>query len=83
MKRITRGASTGMSARTGRPKCSSLKNKPGKMVPADKEKVEVLNNIFASVFTGNIQGQVGKNSEQPELVEDVPAYCRGLGPDEL
>lgn len=53
------------------------------MVPADKKKVEVLNNIFASVCTGNIQGQVGKNSEQPELVEDVPAYCRGLGPDEL
>jgi len=25
---------------------------------------------------GNIQGQVGLGSEQPDLV-DVPAYCRG------
>ncbi|KAK4818640.1 hypothetical protein QYF61_016611 [Mycteria americana] len=27
---------------------------------------------------GNNQGQVGWGSEQPDLVEDVPAYCRGL-----
>ncbi|KAK4808965.1 hypothetical protein QYF61_015199 [Mycteria americana] len=27
---------------------------------------------------GNIQGQVGQGSEQPDLVEDVPAHCRGL-----
>ncbi|PKU34471.1 pol- hypothetical protein [Limosa lapponica baueri] len=27
---------------------------------------------------GNIQGQVGWGSEQPDLVEDVPAHCRGL-----
>ncbi|KAK4818961.1 LOW QUALITY PROTEIN: hypothetical protein QYF61_022628 [Mycteria americana] len=26
---------------------------------------------------GNIQGQVGRGSEQPDLVEDVPAHCRG------
>jgi len=26
---------------------------------------------------GNIQGQVGQGSEQPVLVEDVPAHCRG------
>lgn len=25
---------------------------------------------------GNIQGQVEEDSEQPDLVEDVPAYCR-------
>ena len=25
---------------------------------------------------GNIQGQVGWGSEQPDLVEDVPAHCR-------
>jgi len=29
---------------------------------------------------GNIQGQVGQASEQPGLVEDVPAHCRGVGP---
>jgi len=28
---------------------------------------------------GNIQGQVGQGSEQPDLVEDVPAHCRGVG----
>ena len=32
---------------------------------------------------GNIQGQVGRSSEQPGLVEDVPAHCRGVGLDDL
>jgi len=27
---------------------------------------------------GNIQGQVGWGSEQPDLVEDVHAHCRGV-----
>ena len=27
---------------------------------------------------GNIPGQVGQGSEQPEPAEDVPAYGRGL-----
>ena len=33
----------------------------------------------------NIQfaGQVGRGSEQPDPVEDVPAHCRGVGPDDL
>ena len=26
---------------------------------------------------GNVQGQVGRGSEQPDLVEDVPAHGRG------
>jgi len=26
---------------------------------------------------GNIPSQVGQDSEQPDLVEDVPAHCRG------
>jgi len=29
-----------------------------------------------SPIPGNIQGQVGWGSEQPGLVEDVPAHCR-------
>jgi len=29
--------------------------------------------------SGNIQGQVGQGSEQPGLVEDIPAHCRGIG----
>ncbi len=32
---------------------------------------------------GNIQGQVGRGSEQPDLVGDVPAPCRGVGLDDL
>jgi len=31
---------------------------------------------------GNIEGQVGWSSEQPGLVEDVPAHCRGVGLDD-
>jgi len=32
---------------------------------------------------GNIPGQVGRGSEQPDPVEDVPAHCRGVGLDGL
>jgi len=32
---------------------------------------------------GNIQGQVGRGSEQPGLVENVPAHCRGVVLDDL
>jgi len=32
---------------------------------------------------GNIQDQVGRGSEQPGIVEDVPAHCRGIGLDDL
>jgi len=32
---------------------------------------------------GNIRCQVGHGSEQAGLVEDVPAYCRGVGLDDL
>ncbi|KAK4825966.1 hypothetical protein QYF61_003535 [Mycteria americana] len=32
---------------------------------------------------GNIQGQVGWGFEQPDLVEDVPGHCRGVGLDGL
>jgi len=28
---------------------------------------------------GNIQDQVGRGSEEPDPVEDVPAYCRVVG----
>jgi len=28
---------------------------------------------------GDIQGEVGWGSEQPDVVEDVPAHCRGGG----
>ena len=32
---------------------------------------------------GNIQGQVGQGSEQPGVVEYVPAHCRGVGLNDL
>ena len=32
---------------------------------------------------GNIPGQVGRGSEQPDLVEDVPAHCRAVGLDDI
>ena len=31
----------------------------------------------------NIQGQIGRDSEQHNLVEDVPAHCSGVGLDDL
>lgn len=30
---------------------------------------------------GNIPSQVGWSAEQPGLLEDVPAHCRGVGLD--
>ena len=32
---------------------------------------------------GNIQGQAGRGSEQPDVVEDVPAPCTGVELDNL
>jgi len=32
---------------------------------------------------GNRQGHVGRGSEQADLIEDVPAHCRGVGLDGL
>lgn len=32
---------------------------------------------------GNIQRQVEQVFEQPDLVKDVPAFCRGFGLDDL
>lgn len=31
----------------------------------------------------NTQAQVEQSSEQPQLVEDIPADCRGIGLDDL
>jgi len=35
------------------------------------------------VIPGNIQGQVGRGSEEPNPVEDVPAHGRGVGLGDL
>ena len=39
---------------------------------------QVAQRSGGSPVPGNIQGQIGWGSEQPGLVEDVPAHCRGL-----
>jgi len=36
-----------------------------------------------SPIPGNIQGQAGRGSEEPDLVEDVPAQSRGVRLDGL
>lgn len=35
------------------------------------------------LIPGNIQGQVGQDSEQPALLENVPAHLKGLGLEDL
>ena len=39
--------------------------------------------VVDSPIPGNIPGQVGRGSEHPGLVEDVPACCRGVRLDDL
>ncbi|GAB0209359.1 hypothetical protein GRJ2_003401600 [Grus japonensis] len=75
-----------------------LQNETGDLVTQDMEKAEVLNDFFASVFTGNClshtaqvtEGRDGENAELPTVGEDqVREYVRNLkvhksmGPDEL
>jgi len=56
MQRITRRASTGYVSQKKKVKESVplQMNKNGNLVSTDEEKVEALNKIFASVFTGNL-----------------------------
>jgi len=44
---------------------------------------QVAQRVGRCPIPGNIQGQVGWGSEQPDLVEDVSAHCRGTGVDDL
>lgn len=34
-------------------------------------------------MSGNIAGQTAHGSEQPVLVEEVPAHCSGVGLDNI
>jgi len=49
----------------------------------DKEGGETLAQVAqrggGCPIRGNVQGQVGWGSEQPDPAEDVPAHGRGLG----
>ncbi|PKU45464.1 rna-directed dna polymerase from mobile element jockey-like [Limosa lapponica baueri] len=50
-----------MSYRKGRPKKPyPLMSKTGKLVTMDKEEAEVLNNVFVSVFTGNLSSHTSR-----------------------
>ncbi|GAB0179271.1 UDP-glucose:glycoprotein glucosyltransferase 2 [Grus japonensis] len=75
-----------------------LRNETGDLVTQDMEKAEVLNNFFASVFTGKClshtaqvtEGRDWENAEPPTAGEDqVQEYLRNLkvhksvGPDEM
>ncbi|GAB0208167.1 mitochondrial enolase superfamily member 1 [Grus japonensis] len=75
-----------------------LRNEMGDLVTQDMEKAEVLNDFFASVFTGKClshtaqvtEGRDWENAEPPTVGEDqVGEYLRNLkvrksmGPDEL
>ncbi|GAB0183773.1 mitochondrial enolase superfamily member 1 [Grus japonensis] len=74
-----------------------LWNETGELVTQDMEKAEVLNDFFASVFTGKClshtaqvtEGRDWENAELPTPADQVREYLRNLkvhksmGPDEL
>ncbi|GAB0187312.1 mitochondrial enolase superfamily member 1 [Grus japonensis] len=84
--------------RRTREKVGPLQNETGDLVTQDMEKAEVLNDFFASVFTGKClshtaqvtEGRDWENAEPPTVGEDqVREYLRNLkvhksmGPDEM
>lgn len=48
-----------------------------------KEQLEQAQRGGRCLILRDIQSQVGQGSEKPNVVEDVPAYCRGFGLPEL
>jgi len=74
-------------------KCSGFQLKEGRFTLDGKEEFfysesgetmeQVAQRGGGCPIPGNIKGQVGWGSEQPDLVKDVPAHCRGLGLDDL
>lgn len=47
------------------------------------EGASVLTWLYLCHMPGNIQGQVGWGTEQPDPVQDFPAYFCGTGLDNL
>jgi len=44
---------------------------------------QVAQKDIGAPIPGKIQSQVGRGSEQPDVVKDVPAHCRWVGLDDL
>ena len=42
---------------------------------------QVAQSVSEGPVPGNVRGQVGWDSQQPDPVMDVPDYCRGVGLD--
>jgi len=57
--------------------CEVLYNEGGETL----EQVAQRND--GSPIPGDIQGQAGWGSEQPDLPVGVPVHCRGVGPDDF
>jgi len=45
----------------------------------DRATVDAAQRSCGCLLPGSLQGQAGWSSEQPGVVEDVPAYGRGVG----
>lgn len=70
------------------PKCNisstlPLKVKQYKSEICGKTLAQFIQGSDGCTISGNIQGQVGWGSEQPNIVKEVPAYCREVGLDHL
>ena len=68
-----RTRSNGFKLREGRYKEEIFYHESGETLE------QIVQRSTGGLIPGNIQGQVGWNSDQPGLVEDIPAHCRGLG----
>jgi len=49
----------------------------------DTSLIPLSQELSKRLIPGNIQRQARRGSEQPGGVEDAPAYCRGVGLDDL
>jgi len=56
---------------------------PSEVASFDETLERVAQRGGSCPIPGNIPGQVGQGSEQPDLVEDVPAHCKGVGLDDF
>jgi len=65
---------TSLEASLDRTQKSETRNKKMDRLPRE---------VVDATFLERNQGQAGQGSEQPDLVEGIPAHCRGDGLDNL